>query len=76
MYQETRYAIIIGINDYSNNPLAYCVNDADSIAQTLIEYCMFEEKNIFKIISNEENSLKDITGQYLENLRKVKENFK
>lgn len=76
MYQETRYAIIIGINDYSNNPLAYCVNDADSIAQTLIEYCMFEEKNIFKIISNEENSLKDITGQYLENLRKVKENFR
>lgn len=76
MSKETRYAIIIGINDYSDQPLKYCVNDADSIAQTLIDYCMFEEKNIFKIVSNEENSLKDITGQYLGNLRKIKETFR
>jgi hypothetical protein len=32
---ETRYAILIGINDYDNQPLNFCVNDARSIKDTL-----------------------------------------
>jgi hypothetical protein len=30
---ETRYAVIIGINDYDNQPLNFCVNDSNSIKE-------------------------------------------
>ena len=29
---DRRFAIIIGINDYDNSPLNYCVNDANAVA--------------------------------------------
>ncbi|PJO42905.1 caspase family protein [Lysinibacillus xylanilyticus] len=41
-----RYAILIGINDYSDKPLNYCVNDANEVAKTLIDRCLYKENNI------------------------------
>lgn len=74
--QETRYAVIIGIDDYQNNPLSFCVNDAESIEETLLKNCLFKKENIFKIVSSEKNSEKDITGKYLNSLRTIKYKFK
>ena len=48
--QETRYAVIIGIDDYQNNPLSFCVNDAESIEETLLKNCLFKKENIFNIV--------------------------
>lgn len=74
--QETRYAVIIGIDDYQSNPLSFCVNDAESIEQTLLKNCLFKKENIFKIVSSEKSSEKDITGKYLNSLRIIKDKFK
>lgn len=73
---ENRYAIVIGINDYEINPLKYCVNDANEISEILIERCRYKEENVFKIISETKTSEKDITGKYLEILRKIGNRFK
>ena len=73
--KEIRYAIVIGINDYMRNPLDFCVKDAIGIRDALVNDCMFEEKNIFVISSSEDSSEKDITGKYLEALRKIKTTF-
>ncbi|WP_214721961.1 caspase family protein [Exiguobacterium sp. s192] len=76
MLLEKRYAIVIGINDYTEAPLNFCVNDALSIEQTLIDRCRFESDNVFTIISGNENPLTEITGKYKEALRNIKEKFK
>lgn len=73
---ENRYAIVIGINDYEISPLKYCVNDASEISEILIEKCKYKEENVFKIISESGSSEKDITGKYLEILRKIGNRFK
>lgn len=74
--KEVRYAIIIGINDYNDSPLNFCVNDAVDIKKVLINNCKFDEKNIFMITSDDTNSNKDITGRYLEVIRDIKEEFR
>jgi hypothetical protein len=72
---ERRFAIIIGINDYSKSSLNYCVNDANVISENLIKSCNFEERDIFLITSSAENSIKDITGHFENALHKIKENL-
>jgi len=74
--KEVRYAIIIGINDYNDSPLNFCVNDAVDIKKVLMSNCKFDEKNIFMITSDDKNSNKDITGKYLESIRAIKEEFR
>lgn len=74
--KEVRYAIIIGINDYNDSPLNFCVNDAVDIKKVLMSNCKFDEKNIFMITSDNKNSNKDITGKYLEAIRAIKEEFR
>jgi uncharacterized caspase-like protein len=34
LYQR-KCALIIGINDYSSDPLKYCINDAEDLSTTL-----------------------------------------
>lgn len=75
MEKERRYAVIIGVNDYDVNPLEYCVNDAVELKQKLLEKCRYEEKDIFLITSDKNNSNKEITGKYIESIRKIKESF-
>lgn len=74
--KEVRYAIIIGVNDYKDNPLNFCVNDAIEVKKALINSCKFDEKNIFMITSDDTNSNKDITGKYLEAIRNIKVDFR
>lgn len=72
---ENRYAIVIGINDYEDSPLDYCVNDAKSIAAILIEKCLFKEENVHLITSEKGDSKKDITGFFESHLESIKEKF-
>lgn len=72
---ETRYAVLIGINDYDNQSLNFCVNDALSIKKALIERANFLEKNIYSITSDSDNSIKDITGKLLEIATAIKNMF-
>ncbi|MDK0688212.1 caspase family protein [Clostridium perfringens] len=76
MSDEIRYAIVIGINDYENRPLNFCANDARSIKESLIKNCRFKNENIYEIISCETSTKKDITGLFLEALRKIKSKFR
>jgi hypothetical protein len=61
---DRRFAIVIGINDYDIEPLDFCVNDANSIAEILKNKCRFQEKDIYKITSDNSNPIKDITGRF------------
>jgi uncharacterized caspase-like protein len=72
---ETRYAVLIGINDYDNQPLNFCVNDALSIKNALMERANFLEKNIYSVTSDSLNSIKDITGKLLEIVTAIKNRF-
>jgi uncharacterized caspase-like protein len=72
---ETRYAVLIGINDYDNQPLNFCVNDALSIKNALVERANFIEKNIYSITSDPDNSVKDITGKLFETVSAIKNTF-
>jgi len=47
-----RYAIIIGINDYTDaRTLNYCVKDAEDIRDTFVKFCNIENANIRLITS-------------------------
>lgn len=47
-----RYAIIIGINDYTDaRALNYCVKDAEDIRDTFVKFCNVENTNIRLITS-------------------------
>lgn len=61
---DRRFAIVIGINDYDIKPLDFCVNDAKSIADILVDKCGFQVKDIYTITSDENAPIKDITGRY------------
>jgi hypothetical protein len=63
-FMDRRFAIVIGINDYVLKPLDFCVNDANSIAEILENKCGFENKDIYKITSDDSAPIKDITGQF------------
>jgi uncharacterized caspase-like protein len=72
---ETRYAVLIGINDYDHQPLDFCVDDAFSIKKVLMEKANFFEKNIYIITSDTNNSIKDITGKLIEAITTIKDTF-
>jgi len=72
---DTRYAVLVGINDYDNRPLKYCVNDALCVMDKLKEKANFLEKNIYSITSDAGKPLKDITGKLNEAISKIKETF-
>ncbi|MED4404057.1 caspase family protein [Metabacillus fastidiosus] len=70
-----RYAILIGINDYNKAPLNYCVNDANAISDTLVNRCLFKENNIYKITSDNNNSIKEVLGAFRQALEDIKITF-
>jgi len=74
--EETRYAIIIGINDYNNAPLEYCVNDANEVKTRLLEKARFKDQNIFLLTSDATHPIKDISGSFNNAFVKISENFK
>jgi len=51
--KETRYAVLIGMNNYKKNPLLYSVKDAEDMKNSLVEFCRFEPENIFTITDSE-----------------------
>ncbi|TAL69162.1 MAG: caspase family protein [Bacteroidetes bacterium] len=75
MSKENRFAIIIGINDYESSPLNYCVNDAVQVKDILIQKARYYSENIFIITSRADDSIRDITGRYLEALRNIEKRF-
>ncbi|WP_281216216.1 caspase family protein [Lysinibacillus capsici] len=70
-----RYAILIGINDYLDAPLSYCVNDANAISSTLIDRCLFKETNIYNLTSDLDKSKKEILGELRQALNEIKITF-
>lgn len=76
MKLERRFAIVIGINDYEIKPLNYCVNDAVSIAEKLKTNCLFEEDDVFLIISSKDKPIKDITGYFENALKSIKDQLR
>lgn len=53
---ESRYAILIGVNDYQEKPLSYCVNDVRELKKTLELSCGFETNNIKLLTSDKEKT--------------------
>lgn len=78
---STKYAILIGINDYKEEknstirlkPLKGCVKDIQNMKKVLVEKCGFKEKNIYSIESSEENPQIEIwsrVNSFLDEMRK------
>jgi uncharacterized caspase-like protein len=72
---DRRFAIVVGINDYSKKPLNYCASDASAVAGMLIKRCGFREQDIYPIISDNQNPIKDITGRFDTALQAIKTEF-
>lgn len=56
--KESRFAILVGMSKYEENPLEYSVKDATDIKDVLIKHCRFEEENI-KMVTNSNTSVID-----------------
>lgn len=53
-YYRESWAVVIGINDYQSWPkLRYCVNDANSVEETLMSRFGFKKSNIIKLLNKE-----------------------
>jgi len=53
-YYRESWAVIIGINDYQTWPkLRYCVNDANSVEETLVSRFGFKRSNIIKLLNKD-----------------------
>lgn len=72
---ETRYAILIGINDYEIAPLEYCTNDVELINDSLIRYCNLIEENIFQIRSSYNNTVANINASFETALKRIEAKF-
>ncbi len=70
--KETRYAVLIGMNDYKKNPLSYSVKDVLDVKNVLIEYCRFDNENIFTIV----DSSTPIITQIHQAFEKIKKQFR
>lgn len=71
---KSRFAILIGINDYATNPLSYCVKDVLLMKNALIDYCRFSKDQIFSITSYKEKPITDVEKAFsltLTELQKV-----
>ncbi len=68
---DRRFAIIIGINDYSISPLNFCVNDAVSISELLEKKCFFKKEDIYLITSDKQNPSKEISGRFDKSIEEI-----
>lgn len=69
--QGTRWAIVIGINEYSRpdvTPLRYAVNDARLVAKTLVENAGFPPSQVALMTSDGETQDKPTLGNVLSRL--------
>ena len=61
---ETRYAILIGMDNYPGDELPYCVKDVTDLEQTLISHCRYSQDNIHKIIDSKKSVKQQIDEAY------------
>ncbi|KFF73817.1 hypothetical protein HX13_17590 [Chryseobacterium sp. P1-3] len=50
---ENKFAILIGMNNYEDDVLPFCIKDVEDMENALITYCRFSKKNIFKITDSD-----------------------
>jgi len=69
---ETRYAILIGMDNYKGDELPYCVKDVTDLEQALITHCRIAKQNIYKVT----DSSKPIKQQIDEAYSTIESTFK
>ena len=72
---ETRYAILIGINDYEVIPLDYCGNDVDLMGKCFTNYCKVLTDNIFPIRSTYNAPVEDIWASFEKAFLRIENSF-
>ncbi|MBP6239153.1 MAG: caspase family protein [Saprospiraceae bacterium] len=72
---DRRFAILIGINDYSTNPLDYCVKDVNDVKSMLLESCKFDSNDIRVIQSSESNPQMKISLLLENAIRSIEPDF-
>jgi hypothetical protein len=50
--KEERFAILIGMNNYKDNPLDFSVKDATDLKDVLVSHCRFKKGNITMIVDS------------------------
>lgn len=50
-----RWAVIIGINQYAESPLRYCVPDARLVSETLVKQCFFQPEQILLMTDDQKD---------------------
>lgn len=70
-----RFGLLIGINDYVVNPLDYCVNDVNKIAEVLIKNCEFNANDLRIITSDSYSSTKEIINLFHNALESIYKEF-
>lgn len=70
-----RFGLLIGINDYAVNPLDYCVNDVNKIAEALVKNCQFNPNDLRIITSDPGSSNKEILSLFHNALESISKDF-
>lgn len=71
---ERRFAIVMGINNYSGDvQLKYCVNDAIQVKKELVNVCKFNDEDIYLITSDINNPTKDVKSVYNQALKEIRD---
>src|ERR1035437_7138571 len=73
--KEIRFAILIGIDDYDQNPLDYCVKDVLNVKESFLTYCNVIEDNIYLIKSSYHEPSYDIYQSLLEIYKRIEGKF-
>lgn len=72
---ETRYAVLIGINDYLKSPLRYCANDVIELKKRLINNCLYAVENIYEIVSTKDASVSNVYEKFVQIVDMIKQKF-
>lgn len=73
---NSRHAILIGINDYKNDPLKLSSKDVLLMKAALTEYCRFRTDQIYPIISTEEMPIEDVYSEFGKKLEELRQTYK
>lgn len=74
--EEKRWAILIGINDYSkNSELKYSANDVTNLASVLTDFCNFKKGHIYPLVSTKEKHVTIGLNEICAEIEKVRLDF-
>ncbi|WP_423736524.1 caspase family protein [Chitinophaga caseinilytica] len=72
---DRRFAILIGICDYPNDPLDYPSKDVLDMRHIFVEHCSVEDNDIYKIVSERKSPNPSIWSSFINVIGSIRKEF-